>query len=519
MHVDRNQTFDLAIVGAGAYGAAMAYEAATRGLTTFLADKGDFGSGTSANSLKIIHGGLRYLQNLDFRRARSSARERSTFLRIAPDLVSPLQCLMPTGWARSRGRFVMAAGLALNSAVTFDRNRSVLDTQRLAAGGILSRSEVAGLAQGLHMGDVSGGASWFDAIMTDSERLCLALVLSARDAGASVHNYLSVERLLESGGSAVGVAVRDQMTGSEHEIRARAVVGCQGPWALAGDPGPFGPVGGLGLLKAVNLILPNASLKCAIAFPPRDAAGRPQRRRLLFAVPWQGLTMVGTWYLPPAESQDRLTVSSEELDSMLHELNSGFEGWNFGREDIRMFHIGQLPAIPPHQSESQPIIAPLIAESVDFGGPRRAWIVQGEKWTTARQTAQRALECIAKRCGFDLAKSVSSRKPLYSGPEGLASCVPAGEMPAPSGQQPGVLSDRVEALLYSLRHEMVRTLPDLLLRRTNIGAGGRPPPELTERISRLAASELGWDEAERLRNVEAIQKHSMYPDNSVVGSG
>lgn len=519
MRIDRNQTFDLAIVGAGAYGAAIAYEAATRGLTTFLADKGDFGSGTSANSLKIVHGGLRYLQNLDFRRARSSTRERSTFLRIAPDLVSPLQCVMPTGWARGRGRFVMAAGLALNSAVTFDRNRTVPATQRLAAGGILSRSEVARLAHGLHMGDISGGASWFDAIMHDSERLCLGLVMSARDAGASVHNYTSVEHLLESGGSAVGVAVRDQMTGSEHEIRARAVIGCQGPWALTGNSGPFGQVASLGLLKAVNLILPNASLKCAIAFPARDTAGRPQRDQLLFAVPWHGLTMVGTWYLPSAESQDRLTVSSEELDSMLHELNSGFEGWNFGRKDVRMLHIGQLPAIPTNQSESRPITAPLIAESVDFGGPRRAWIVQGEKWTTARQTAQRAVEFIAKRCGFDVAQSVSSRKPLYSGPEGLASCVPAGEMPAPNGQQPGELSDLVELLLYSLRHEIVRTLPDLLLRRTNIGAGGRPAPELTERVSRLAASELGWDETERLQNVKAIQRHSMYPDKSVVGSG
>ena len=89
MSVDRNKVYDVAIVGAGAYGAAIAYEAASRGLKTFLTDKGDFGSGTSANSLKIVHGGLRYLQNLDLKRARSSSQERSTFLRIAPNLVRP----------------------------------------------------------------------------------------------------------------------------------------------------------------------------------------------------------------------------------------------------------------------------------------------------------------------------------------------------------------------------------------------------------------------------------------------
>lgn len=513
MSVDTRQAFDLAIVGGGAYGAAIAYEAATRGLSTFLADKGDFGSGTSANSHKIVHGGLRYLQNLDLIRARSSARERSTFLRIAPHLVSPLQCMMPTGWERGRGRFVMAAGLALNAALTFDRNRKMPMMQRLPAGGILSRSVVARLAPGLHMGDVSGGACWFDAIMTDSERLSLALVLSARDAGASVHNYLSVERLLESGGAAVGVAVRDQVTGSENEIQARAVVSCQGPWALTTDSIPFGQVGRVGLLKAVNLILADAGLECAVGFPPRDAAGRPHGDRLLFAVPWHGLTMIGTWYFQPAESQDRLTVSPEELDSMLHELNSGFEDWNFRPKDVRMFHIGQLPAHAAHQSEPQPITSPLIAESVEYGGLRRAWIVQGEKWTTARQTAQRAVECIAKNCGFDLAKSVSSRKSLNTGPEMLGSCISAGGMSVPGSEQPGRSSDHVESLLYSLRHEMVRTLPDLLLRRTNIGAGGRPPVQLTERISRLAASELGWDEVERVKNVDAIHRHSFYPND------
>ena len=507
MSVDRNNVYDVAIVGAGAYGAAIAYEAASRGLKTFLTDKGDFGSGTSANSLKIVHGGLRYLQNLDFKRARSSSQERSTFLRIAPNLVRPLQCVIPTGWQRSKSRLIMGAGLALNAAVTFDRNREMPIPQRLPAGGIISRTELVGLAEGLYMGDVSGGASWYDAVMTDSERLSLALVLSARDAGASVHNYLAVERLLQSGGSAVGVAVRDQLTGREHEIHARTVVSCQGPWAHAATC-PFGAIGSVGLLRSVNLILPNAGLECAIGFPPRDDAGRPNTDRLLFAVPWHGMTMVGTWYFPSAEDQDRLTVSREELSSMLCELNSGFENWNFRGSDVLMLHIGQQPLHPSSRSGPQPIDAPLIAESDSFGGPRRAWIVQGEKWTTARATAQKAVEIIARHNGFELARSVSSRKPLYSAPQELAGFTASAGASASS--------DDDENLRYSLRHEMVRTLPDLLLRRTNIGAAGSPPPEVTKRISKLAASELGWNESERLRNVEAVHTHSMYPHASII---
>jgi len=506
MEIDSSQTYDIAVVGGGAYGAALAYEAATRGLKTFLAEKRDFGSGTSANSLKIVHGGLRYLQSLNISRARSSTHERSTLLGIAPDLVSPLQCMMPTGWERGKGRFVMGAGLALNAAVTFDRNRELPVSQRLPAGGILSRSEVARLAQGLHMGDVSGGASWFDAIMTDSERLCLALVLSARDAGASVHNYLSVERLLESGGAATGVALRDQMSGREYEIQARAVVSCQGPWAHGSGSGPFGRIGSAGLLKAVNLILPNANLGCAVGFPPRDNSGRPQGDRLLFAVPWHGLTMVGTWYFP-AGDQDRLSLLPDELESMLLELNSGFESWNFSRRDVLKFHIGHLPALV--DDPSKPIAAPLIAECTDFGGLRHAWIVQGEKWCTARRAAQKTVDIIAKRCGFAVAESVSSRKALYSRSATME----------PASQLSDALADKDELLVYSLRHEMVRTLPDLLLRRTNIGAGRHPGQEAVDRISRLAASELGWEEDERQRNVDAIHRHNTYPDDQMRALG
>lgn len=496
MSADRSKVYDLAIVGAGAYGAAIAYESASRGLSTFLTDKGDFGSGTSANSLKIVHGGLRYLQHLDFKRARSSNHERSNFLRVAPSLVRPLQCVIPTGWQRSKGRLVMGAGLALNAAVTFDRNRALPAAQHLPAGGILSRRELARLANGLHMGDVSGGASWFDAIMTDSERLSLSMIMSAREAGASVHNYLAVESLLETGGSVAGLAVRDQLTGKEYEIPASVVVSCQGPWAHAADASPFGNIGGDGLLRAVNLILPNTGLECATGFPPRNDAGRPTSNRLLFAVPWQGRTMVGTWYFPSADNQDRLTVSPQELDTMLLELNSGFENWNFRSTDVLMLHVGQQPLHASSNSDPQPIDAPFIAEGIRYGGLSSAWVVQGEKWTTARLTAQKVVEKIARHSGFKLARSVSSRKPLYTLPGELA----------------GISTANIDEILtYSLRHEMVRTLPDLLLRRTNIGAAGRPPSDEIERISKLAASELGWNEPERRRNVEAVHTHSMYP--------
>jgi len=164
-----------------------------------------------------------------------------------------------------------------------------------------------------------------------------------------------------------------------------------------------------------------------------------------------------------------------------------------------------------------PIVAPLIAECADFGGLRRAWIVQGEKWCTARRTAQRTVDIVAKRCGLVVAESVSSRKVLYSRSAGLANAVPVTT--APASQLSDVLADQDELLVYSLRYEMVRTLSDLLLRRTNIGAGRYPGQEVVDRISRLAASELGWEQDERQRNVDAIHRHNTFPDNQMSALG
>jgi len=129
---------------------------------------------------------------------------------------------------------------------------------------------------------------------------------------------------------------------------------------------------------------------------------------------------------------------------VLLELNSGFESWNFSRGDVLKFHIGHLPALVG--DPSMPIVAPLIAECADFGGLRRAWIVQGEKWCTARRTAQRTVDIVAKRCGLVVAESVSSRKVLYSRSAGLANAVPVTT--APASQLSDVLADQDELLVY-----------------------------------------------------------------------
>ena len=434
--------------------------------------------------------------------------ERSVLMRIAPSLVKPQKFLLPTGWKSGSGRIMMAAGLAVNALITVGRNRSLAPTHRIGAGQIISRDEVGRLVPDLKLGDVSGGAVWYDGMMVDSERLCLAFVMSARDHGAVVRNYTGVEKLLGSDGTVEGLLTRDTITGKEAEIRARVVVSCQGPWAQTDSEPLFGKPECAGVLKAVNLILPNTGIHCGVGFPARGQSGRPNGERLFFAVPWHGLTLVGTWYFESLEHSDELSISEHELELMLNELNSGFDRWCFEPADILAAHIGQQPIGNGDPTRKTPISKPLIKEASHFGGLSRSWIVQGEKWTTVRQTAQKALDVISMSERMGASKSVSASLPLNTGAE-----VDDGVAAIDSGirnSADAITDGQKEQLLYSLRHEMVRTLPDLVMRRTNIGAGRRPDSRFLHEIAALAAVELGWSAEEKILNIDAVNGHRMY---------
>jgi glycerol-3-phosphate dehydrogenase len=172
--------FDLAVIGGGIYGACAAWDAAVRGLKVALLEQGDFGAATSANSLKTLHGGLRYLQNLDLLRMRQSIRERSRIMRIAPHLVRLLPCVMPTSGHLMRGRELMSVALLLNDIISHDRNHLIDPSNRIPRGRLLSKAELLQKIPFLkEMGRYNGGALWYDAQMLNSERVTLSFVQSA----------------------------------------------------------------------------------------------------------------------------------------------------------------------------------------------------------------------------------------------------------------------------------------------------------------------------------------------------
>lgn len=227
--------FDLAIVGGGIYGACAAWDAVLRGLSVALIEREDFGHATSAQTLRVMHGGLRYLQQADLRRIRQSDHERKTLLRLAPHLVRLLQ--VPTFRSGIQHHAIMRAALATHDILFLDRNRGIRDPgRRIPSGRIVSRDECLRLAPGLASDNVTGAAIFYDAQMHNNERLTLAFVRSAADHGACVANYVAAEGLLQQNGRGYRLEAMDTRTGDRFEIQADVILNTAGPWVFHALP-------------------------------------------------------------------------------------------------------------------------------------------------------------------------------------------------------------------------------------------------------------------------------------------
>lgn len=468
--------WDVAVVGGGIYGAAVAWDAAQRGLAVALVEREDFGAGASWNSLKTIHGGMRYLQKLDLGRLRQSARERSILLAIAPEIVRPLPFVVPTYGHGPTGREALAVGLLLNDWLTRDRNRGLPPERQIPPARTVSAAEALRLVPGLERSGLTGAALWHDAQAASTERLTLGFLHAAAGAGAEAANHAEAVGLLRASGRVAGIAVRDALSGLTLEVRARLVVNAAGPWAdevLARG----GVVGrrAAPLLRARNLVLRRPP---AVPF----AVGARTAGRFLFLVPWEGRTIVGTSY-EPAEGPP-----SDPL-AFLDEAARAFPWAGIGRGDVTVVHEGLVPgrgdasglSTRPrlHDHEAEDALPGLVS-------------LQGVKYTTARLVAERAVDLVVRRLG-------------------------RGSPPCRTAVTPLARARRLEGPLeaaarLAVRDEMALTLADAVLRRLDLGTAGPPPPPELDTVARVMVAELGWDAAREEAERAALAR--LYPSSA-----
>lgn len=511
--LDRLQTapVDVAIIGGGIQGAGMAREAALRGLSVALFEKGDFAGGTSSRTSHLIHGGIRYLEQGAFRLVREAVQERYELARLAPHLVRPIPFLFPIYRGASRGRWKIEIGMILYDLLagskTVGRHR-MLDSAAVLAEEPDLRSE--GLV---------GAARFYDCRMDDA-RLCLATLLSAREWGAAVFNYVAVTGLLRKEGKVCGVQVKEVLTGAAYDIYARVVVNAAGPWVdevcrMEGET-----LQRLRPTKGIHIVIPRITRNHAIVLSTE------KDRRIFFVLPWQGKSLVGTTDTDYSGSPDAVRAENEEVEWLLRETGRAFPKGRVAEGEVIAKFAGVRPLIYSREGTASDLSRD---GKIDWTSGRMM-VLAGGKYTLFRRTGQKGIAAVLKEApdlayqdrpepepslhggeiaslGEYLKEEIPAARERYRvGEEGLRYLIGAygtkyHQVLALARQEKSLLKPLtpwgypiLAEAVYAVRAEMAQRLSDFMRRRTTLALGPFKRDEaLIQQVAERMGHELGWD--------------------------
>ena len=381
----RTPRYDVVIIGAGINGAGIARDTAMRGLKVLLIDKGDLGAATTSASTRLIHGGLRYLENFEFGLVRESLREREILLRIAPHLVKPLAITIPIYKHSKRGRVTIRAGMILYDLLSWNKS---LPRHRM-----LSRAETLKRWPGLNSEGLLGSALYYDAQVEFPERLVLENVQSAREFGAEVFTYTQVTGFAVENGKVSGVEfVRED--GQKHFAETEIVINAAGPWIdQVLDRLPVESPKLIGGTKGSHIVVP--------PFPdaPANAIYVEARsdRRPIFVIPWNDVFLIGTTDVRFQGDPDEVHCELWEIDYLLAETNLALPGSHLTRDSILYAYSGVRPLPVTGDKDEQSITRRhFIREHPRL--PNLLSIVGG-KLTTYRSLAEECVDLIFRKLG------------------------------------------------------------------------------------------------------------------------
>jgi glycerol-3-phosphate dehydrogenase len=539
------QEFDVLVIGAGAFGAAAARDAALRGLRTALIERADFGGATSAECFKMVHGGIRYLQHADVPRLRASSHERSALLRIAPHLVQPLPIAIPTYGHGRQGRAFLATGATVYDLLTLDRNNGIRDRQRqIRRSRVLSRSRLLELFPHLNTAELSGAVVFEDGQMHNPARLVLAFVSSAVDAGATACNYVEATKFLWHDSAVRGVRARDRLSGEEFDVRARLTLNAAGPWAdyLQNDSQHFGTWRRLPFSRDAYFIVDRAPTEYGVAVQglsrDKDAVlGRATRH--LFAVPWRDKTLIGVWHTLFPDFPDGAHVRPEEIETWIAELNSVYPALQLSPSEVSFANCGLVPfgetATATELSFGKE--SRLVDHRAAHGVSGLVSLV-GIRFTTARADAARALEMLLRQMPRAPRGADTARLPLAGGEiEDFAAFEAQALRTRPASVDTASMrallrnhgaryaqvlrtQDRHEVIgacipdsttllaevRHAIEHEMAMKLEDVVMRRTELAAGSHPGRRALEAAAMEMAQHLRWSDGRMREELSATER-------------
>ncbi len=381
--------YDLLVIGGGIYGLCLALESAQRGLRTAVIERDRFGGATSANTLRIIHGGLRYLQTLDLPRFRDSVGERHWFLREFPEFVRPRGFLMPLYGRGMKRKSLLRCAFGLNNLLSLDRNRKMPPEQRIPAARVVNRKETKNLFPDVCQHGLTGAALWYDGFMVDWEAVVQSILQRARSRGADCRCFVEATDLILADNKITGVRARCLETGASLVLQAGVVVNCTGPWCrtLAAHldrdiPELFQPS------LAFNLLLDRKPLS-SIGLALSPAANH---NKTYFLVAEGDRLLAGTFHTRYEQGALPAVPSDEQTGRFLEDLNRTLPQLNLSLSEVLRVDAGVLPA--RRAGSAEPRSRPVIVDHLKHGGPAGLYSVSGVKFTTARSVAARTLDRI-----------------------------------------------------------------------------------------------------------------------------
>ena len=551
--------FDLVVVGGGITGAGVALDAAARGYSVALVERADYASGTSSRSSKLVHGGLRYLQNFDLGLVREALLERQLMVLLAPHLVHPLPLVVPA-FDGARPDRLVGMGLNLYDVMSVDRGRlrgrrarrgrgeqaagessPAARTLTLEEGQswsperhrVISGEDVVELLPALAKREPTSGYLFYDC-QTDDARLVLTVLGEAERFGAVCANRLHATALLEDEGRAGGVSVRDEESGECFEVRAANVVNATGVWADELRPRELHDEAEVPVIRpsrGTHVTLRHEDLPLIGGAIVPAGAGRT-----IFALPWLGRTLVGTTDNDYEGSLEHVCPSEEDVDYLLAAVNEFFAS-DLDRGDLAGAYAGVRPLISTGDTK----------KSVDISRKAELYetssgmiTITGGKLTTWRRMAKMAVDRLVEREARDapcrtseipLGQAVAVEElPLVDGVSEPARAALAGrygygahEVLALVAERPELarpvvpgLPDLMAEVVIAARREQARSVGDVLLRRTRLGLiaarellGGRKEraPHVA-RVAALLAGELGWSEQRTAAETERFMEEA-----------
>jgi glycerol-3-phosphate dehydrogenase len=495
--------YDLLIIGGGIIGAGIARDAALRGMKVALFEKNDYGSGTTATSTRLIHGGLRYLEMLDFGLVREDLRERERLLQFAAHLVKPLSFLLPYYSLSAFERLKRRAGMILYDMLSFDKS---LPRHR-----ILSRNETLRREPGINPEGLQGAALYWDAQINLPERLCLENILDAQANGAHTDNYTEVTGGIHRHQTLLGLSVNDRLTGEEREVRGRLIVNASGAWVdeveemLTGQPSQR-----LRRTKGIHFAAAPANHHAIVLFSRLDG-------RLFFIIPWLHSTWVGTTDTDFDGDPADAAASQEEIEYLRQEAKRVMPRANW--DTIYFTHAGiRALARENGKPPSEVSRKHRLIDHVNDSGFEGLITIVGGKLTAYRSIAQQAVNLAHRKLHGNWKLCQTTKQPLPAGwfenlqwlqREAIIQCSPYGLDPEQAHSLVSLYGARYPEILSLLKEqpELAERLhpvyPDI---RAQVHHAVLREQCYTADDFRFRRTALGFTPDQGVRAIDAIEK-------------